>query len=111
MHTESSLPNLLRHDPEDRNNFDHNLNDDVRHSRRWLNLYIRIKPLKEELHAAKQLDNNVLASADVLSGLRHISVRKTSAHRQGRYSLEVRLQFQQKSQPQVGLSVITHVKR
>ena len=69
-HTESSLLNFLRYDPKDRNNLDHDLNNDVRHGRRRLDVYIRLKPLEEEFHAAKQLDKNILGSADVLNSLR-----------------------------------------
>ena len=69
-HTESSLLNFLRYDPKDRNNLDHDLNNDVRHSCRRLDVYVRLKPLEKEFHAAKQLDKNILGSANVLHSLR-----------------------------------------
>jgi hypothetical protein len=52
-HTEWSLLDFLGHDPKDRNNLDHDLNDDVRHSRCRSDLYIHLKPLEKEFHAAK----------------------------------------------------------
>ena len=52
-HTGSSLPDLLRHDPKDRDNLNHDLHDDVPHGRRRSDLYICLKPLEKVFHAAK----------------------------------------------------------
>jgi hypothetical protein len=70
MHTNSPLPEFLRHDPKDRNNFNHDFHDDARHSHRRSDFYICLKSLEKEFHATKQLDKNILGSADVLDGLK-----------------------------------------
>ena len=72
MRTGSSLTDFLRYDPKDRDNLDHDLDDDVPHGRRRLDLYICLKSLEEVFHAVKQIDKSIIASADVLNSLRSI---------------------------------------
>jgi hypothetical protein len=69
-HTGSSLPYFLRHDPKDRDNLNHDLDDDVPHGRRRSDLYVCLKPLEKVFHAAKQVDKSIFASADILDSLR-----------------------------------------
>ena len=71
--TLSTLTNFLGHDPKDRDNLNHNLDDDVPHGRRRSDLYICLKSLEEVFHAAKQIDENIFASADVLNCLKDTS--------------------------------------
>jgi hypothetical protein len=70
VRTESSLLGLLRHDPKDRNNLDHDLNDNLRHGHRRSDGNIFLKPHKKIFHAAEQIDESILSSADVFNGLR-----------------------------------------
>jgi hypothetical protein len=53
MHTRPSLLDFLRHDPKDRDYFNHDLDDDVPHGRRRSDLYVCLKPLEKVFHAAK----------------------------------------------------------
>jgi hypothetical protein len=53
MHTGSSLPDFLCHDPKDRDNLDHDIDHDVPHGRRRSDLYVCLKPLEKVFHAAK----------------------------------------------------------
>jgi hypothetical protein len=69
-HTRSSLPDLLRHNPKDREYLNHDLDDDVRHSCGRPDLYIFFKPLKKVFQAAKQVHKSILASANILDGLK-----------------------------------------
>ena len=71
-HTRSPLPDLLRDDPKDRDYLDHDLDDDVRHSRRRSDMNVFFQTDEKEIHAAKQVYKSVLASADILDGLRGI---------------------------------------
>jgi hypothetical protein len=64
------LPDFLRHDTEDRDNLNHNLNNDVRHRRGRPEVYIFFKPHEKGFHAAKQVDKSILVSADILNSLR-----------------------------------------
>jgi hypothetical protein len=70
--TDFPLLDFLRRDPKDRNNFDHHLNDDLRHGRRRSDGNVFFKPHKKIPHAAERVDKNILGSADVLDGLRGI---------------------------------------
>ena len=69
MHTRSSPLDFLRHDPKDRDNLDHNLDNDVPHCRSRSDLNICLKSLEEEFHAIKQIDKSIFAGADVLNSL------------------------------------------
>src|ERR1700761_8149106 len=77
MHTGSSLPDFLCHDPKDRDNLNHDLDDDVCHGRRRSDLYICLEPLKKVFYTAKQVNKSILASADILNTLRGMLVVKT----------------------------------
>jgi len=66
------LPDLLCHDPKDREHLDHNFHDDVLHNRRWLNWYVSLEPLKKAFHAAKEVYKGISAGADILDGLRNM---------------------------------------
>jgi hypothetical protein len=68
--TRPALRDLLRHDPKDRDHLDHDLDDDVYHSRRWSNVDVLLKPIKKEFHAAEQVCKNLFDSADILDSLR-----------------------------------------
>ena len=68
-HTCSPLPDLLRHDPKDRDYLDHDLYDDVRHSHRRSDMNVFFQTDEKELHAAKQVYKSILAGADILDGL------------------------------------------
>jgi hypothetical protein len=52
-HTGSSLLDFLRHNPKDRDNLNHDLDEDVPHGRRRSDLYVCLKSLKKVFHAAK----------------------------------------------------------
>ena len=69
-HTCSALTDLLRHNPKDRDYLDHDLNEDVRHSRRLLDIDVSFKPEEKELHAAKKVYQSILASAVIFNDLR-----------------------------------------
>ena len=79
-HTRSSLPDLLRHGPEDRQYLNHDLDDDVRHSRGRPDLYILFKPLEKVLQTAKQVHKSILASADILDGLENKEIEVSENH-------------------------------
>ena len=68
-HTQFPLPDLLRHNPEDRENLNHDLSDDVCHSSSRPDVYIFFKTLKKEFHAAKQVYKSILTCANILNGL------------------------------------------
>jgi hypothetical protein len=51
--TGSALPDFLSHDPKDRDNLNHDLDDDVPHGCRRSDLYVCLKPLEKVFHAAK----------------------------------------------------------
>ena len=93
-HTGSPLPDFLRHDPKDRDNLDHDLDDNVPHCRSRSDLYICLKSFEEVFHAIKQIDKGVFAGSDVLDGLGSIWVSKTHTLGQERYSLGGGLQIQ-----------------
>ena len=67
------MPNLLRHDPWNRDYLDHDLDDDVRHSRRRddINEFVYFHRGKNELYAVKQVYKS-MDSAKILDGLRGI---------------------------------------
>jgi hypothetical protein len=71
----------------------HDLNDDVYHCCRRSDLDVCLNPLEEEFHTAKQVDQSILASADILNSLRPLSVTTTPTPDQGRHSLVGELQF------------------
>ena len=73
--TQFSLSNFLGHDPKDREYLHHDLNDDVRQSRRRPDLDILFKALEKAFHAAEQVNQSILASADILDGLGDVSSR------------------------------------
>ena len=52
-HTQFSLPDLLRHDPKDREDLNHDLDDDVRHTCGRSDVYVLFKTLKKVLYSAK----------------------------------------------------------
>src|SRR6266702_1983883 len=76
-HTRSSLPYFLRHDPKDREYLNHDLYNHVRHSCCRPDFDILFKPLKKKFQAAKQVYKSILASADILDGLRDRGVIET----------------------------------
>ena len=63
---------FLRNDPKDRDNLNHDLDHDVYHCRRRSDLYVRLEPLKEVFHTVKQVDESILASADIFNSLRRL---------------------------------------
>ena len=69
VRTQFSPSDLLRHDPKDREDLNHDLYDDVRHSCGRLDVCVFFKTLKKVFHAAKQVDKSILASANILDGL------------------------------------------
>jgi hypothetical protein len=69
-HTGSSLLEFLRHDPEDRDNLNHDLDEDVPHGCRRSDPYVCLKPLEKVFHAAKEVDKSILAGADIIDSLR-----------------------------------------
>ena len=52
-HTGSSLMDFLRQNPKYRDDFNHDLDDDVPHGRRRSHLYVCLKSLEKIFHAAK----------------------------------------------------------
>ena len=68
--TGSSLPDFFRHYPKDRDNLNHDLYDNISHGCRWSDLYICLKALEKEFHAAKDVDKSIFASAHILNGLK-----------------------------------------
>jgi hypothetical protein len=68
--TGSPLPDLLRHDPKDREHLNHDLYDDVRHGCGRPNLHIFFKTLKKVFHATKKVNQSILAGANILNGLK-----------------------------------------
>src|SRR6266702_4433336 len=111
VHTHLSLPDLLRNDPKDRENFDHDLNDDVRHGCGRSDLYICLEPLKKVCDAAKEVYKGILASAEILNGLIDVTVTKARVSGQERCSLGRGRQSQRKSHSKVGISAVMHVRR
>ena len=67
---------LLRHNPKDQENLNHDLYNDVRQSRRRPDLDIFFKTLEKVFHAAEEVDKSILAGADVLDGLGDVLSRK-----------------------------------
>ena len=63
------MTDLLRHDPKDRQNLNHDLYDDVCQSLSRPDLDIFLKTLEEIFQAAEEVDEGILAGADVLDGL------------------------------------------
>ena len=108
-HTRSSLPDLLRHDPEDREYLDHDLDDDLHHSCGRPDLYILFKPLEKVFQADKKVHECILASTDILDGLKDGSdrgVAKPATQCQERCLPGGGHQFQQTPHSQVGISVV-----
>jgi hypothetical protein len=91
--TDFPLLDFLRRNPKNRNNFDHHLNDDLRHGRRRSDGNVFLKPHKKILHAVEHADKSILGRADILDGLRGTYVTIISTNGQGRYSLGVGLRF------------------
>ena len=110
-HTHSSLLDLFRNDPEDLKNLNHNLNDDVRHSRRRPDLDICLETLKKVFDATKDPYKSSLASADTLSSLGDIDVTKIHMPGQKKISSGGERQSQQKSHLRAGISVMTPIRR
>src|SRR6266702_1292276 len=77
-HTRSSLPDLLRHDPKDREYLNQDLYDDVRHSCRRPDLDILFKPLKKIFQAAKQFYKTHFAYTHILGRLGDNSIPETN---------------------------------
>ena len=109
-HTRSSLPDLLRHDPKDRDNLHHDLHYNVSHSRRRSNVDVFLKPVEEEFHAAKQVCKSTLTSADILNSLGVMSPRHPRGIKKAN-SLGGGHQFQQKWHSPEGIPVSGHVRR
>ena len=74
-HTGFPLPDFLRHDAEDRDDLNHDLNDGIHHGCGWPEMYILFKAHEKGFHAAKQVDKHILVSADILDSLWDIWVR------------------------------------
>ena len=69
-HTGPPLPDFPRHDPKDRDDLNHDLDDDVYHGLRRSDLYICFKTLEKVFHTAKQIGERVFACADILNSLK-----------------------------------------
>ena len=85
--TLSTLTNFLGHDPKDRDNLNHNLDNDVRHRRRRSDVYVFLKPFKKEFQATKQVCKGFLASADILDGLRSVGPARSAGRARSRKML------------------------
>src|SRR5260221_5067205 len=67
--TSSSLLDLLRCQSESRENLYHDLYDNVRHCFREGDLCINVEPAEEALDGLEQVDENVIACANILRSL------------------------------------------
>jgi hypothetical protein len=83
MHTGSSLTDFLCHDAKDRDDLNHNLNNDIHHGRGRPEMYIFFKPHEKGFHSAKQVDESILVSADILDSLWDIWIGKMPGVVQG----------------------------
>ena len=70
--TDSALLDFLRHDPEDRNNLDHDLDNDGHHRCRRPDGNVFFKSHEEKLHSTEQVYKSILGVTDVLNGLRRV---------------------------------------
>lgn len=109
-HTSSPLSDLLRQDPKDPENLNHDLANHVGHSRRRSDLYVCFETLKKEFDAVKDLYKNILTSADSFDSLRDRDVTKIYMLDRRIHSLEGVYQSQQKSHLTVGISVTTRMR-
>jgi hypothetical protein len=78
VHTYSALLHLLRRDPENRENFDDNLDDYIHHLRGRPHFCVNLKTSKKHLNALKDVDKSVLACSDIFNSLG--DVYDTMAH-------------------------------
>ena len=73
--TRSSSFHLLRRDGEDREQFNHDLHEHLRHFRGQRYLSINLKTLEKALDAFKQVDDSSLACSGILRRLYNSCVR------------------------------------
>ena len=75
MLTHSALFDLLRRNPKNRKDLDHNLNDDIHHLHGRGYFCIDFETPEKHFNALKDVEKSVLAGASVLSCLRDLVVR------------------------------------
>ena len=73
--TRSSLSYLLCSDSENIQYFNHYLNNDVRHRRRWWNLGICLQAFEKVLDPFEDVDQGILYCTDILSRLLRLNVK------------------------------------
>ena len=75
--TRSLLLDLFRHQGERGNHFHHDFHDHLGHSCRQRNSGINIEAIDEVFYRFEQLDESIIAGADVLDRLTHLHVTRT----------------------------------
>ena len=84
MLTHSALFDLLRRNPKNRKDLDHNLNDDIHHLHGRGYFCIDLETPEEHFKALKDVEKSVLAGASVFSCLRDLGVKwSTQRHQEG----------------------------
>ena len=71
----SSLPYLLRRDAQDIQDFNHDLDDDIRHCLAWSNLRILLHTFEKVLDPFKDVDQGLLHCIDILNCLTSFDVK------------------------------------
>jgi hypothetical protein len=104
------LPDFLRHDAENRDNLNHDLNNDVRHGRGRPEVYVFFKAHEKGFHAAKQVDKSVLVGADILDSLRGGRALEINPGRSRNMLTWRRIPIPVKIAAQVGIPVVAHVR-
>jgi hypothetical protein len=67
--TKFAFFNLLRRNPKNRQNFDHNLNDCIHHFRGRPHRCVDLETSEKAFNALKDIDERILASSNILSCL------------------------------------------
>ena len=72
--TRSSLLNFFRRNPKNREYLHHDLNDYIRHFRRWQHLGVDFEASEKTFDPLEDVDKSVLACANILDCLRHVGI-------------------------------------
>jgi hypothetical protein len=111
MLTHSALFDLLRRNPKNRKDLDHNLNDDTHHLHGRGYFYIDFETPEEHINALKDVEKSILACAHILNCLRDLVVTMVHAkpsrrlHTESRTPIPANITFAGENTCQVDISV------
>ena len=74
LHTRSPLLNLLRGNPQNRQDLHHYLDDHIHHFARWYHLSVDFEPSEKTFDMLENVDKSFLASANIFNCLKEKDV-------------------------------------